>query len=349
MSANPYSMIFGQIPTEMVSRLQSVDTVINSFLHDNPKQQVFMVTGIRGSGKTVFMTEVSRIILGDRDFTGVDLNSEGNLLEDLYARLLKNNSLKSIFKSANISLSIAGIGINASGSFSKENIKIEIESMLKAMKKHGKKLLITIDEVVNTPDMRIFISEFQHYLREDYPVYLLMTGLYKNISLLQNEKTLTFLYRAPKIMMEPLNLGAMAENYKRNIKLDSENAIKMAKMTEGYSLAFQVLGSLTYEKDGDFEKVMPDFRQYLEEYSYEKIWSELSKMDKDVIISIAKIGEGNNREVKISDIRDALGISANNLNQYRKRLIRQGIISSPQFGYVRIILPSFSEFALENE
>ena len=57
--------------------------------------------------------------------------------------------------------------------------------------------------------MRSFAHDFQSLLRDDYPVFALMTGLYENIYDLQNEKSLTFLYRAPKIILEPLNYTAI--------------------------------------------------------------------------------------------------------------------------------------------
>ena len=75
--------------------------------------------------------------------------------------------------------------------------------MLSHIQKLGKRLLITIDEVTNSENIKIFTSSFQIFLREDYPIFLLMTGLYENIYELQNDKALTFLYRAPKLILEP--------------------------------------------------------------------------------------------------------------------------------------------------
>ena len=75
---------------------------------------------------------------------------------------------------------------------------------LESLKKNGKRVLIAIDEVTSTPCMREFVHSFQMFVRQDLPVFLIMTGLYQNIDLLQNEKGLTFLYRAPKITLSPL-------------------------------------------------------------------------------------------------------------------------------------------------
>lgn len=117
----------------------------------------------------------------------------------------------------------------------------------------------------------------------------------------------------------------------------------MAKLTRGYSFAFQVLGYFTWENDGRPEDVLDDYRQYLEDYVYEKIWSELSKGDKKILYGIAQSATG-----KISDIREILHMETNQFNPYRKRLLKKGIINGDERGYVRFVLPLFEQFVLEN-
>ncbi|WP_054653437.1 hypothetical protein [Limosilactobacillus equigenerosi] len=56
----------------------------------------------------------------------------------------------------------------------------------------GYRLLVTIDEVTNSQSMREFTAAFQILVRQEAPIFLLMTGLYENISDLQNEDSLTF-------------------------------------------------------------------------------------------------------------------------------------------------------------
>jgi hypothetical protein len=170
-----------------------------------------------------------------------------------------------------------------------------------------------------------------------------MTGLYDNINSLQNEKTLTFLYRAPKIELAPLNAGAISRNYADNFKLDKKTAIEMAKITRGYSFAFQVLGYFTWENGGDYRKAIGMFRQYLDEYVYDKVWSELSPKDKQILSAMAEIGTG-----KVSDIRTKLNLETNEFNPYRNRLIKKGLINGDQRGIVTFTLPMFEDYVLEN-
>lgn len=56
----------------------------------------------------------------------------------------------------------------------------------------------------------------------------------------------------------------------------------MTALTKGYPFAFQVLGYLYWEnrKSHSIEEILPEYDQYLDEYVYSKIWSELSELDK---------------------------------------------------------------------
>ena len=340
--ANPYSLTFGKEPLQVISRMAQMDEIIESFVADQPLQQIYMITGVRGSGKTVFMTEVAKDIEKRKDWIVISLNPEKDLLEGLAAKLTSEISISSIIKNAKINLSVFGFGAEISGVAPINDIEVAIEKILENLNKHGKRILITIDEVTNTQSMRVFSSAFQIFIRKDLPLFLLMTGLYENIDDLQNEKSLTFLYRAPKMILSPLNMGSMADNYEKNVKVERNKAVEMAKMTRGYSFAFQVLGYYACEMDDD-KKVYSSFKQRLEEYVYEKIWSELSGNDKSVLFAIANSNEG-----KISAVREILNMDTNHFNPYRKRLIRKGVINGDERGYVKFTLPLFEEFVKEN-
>lgn len=55
MGPNPYSTLFGKEPAENIHRLKEENIIVDSFTAEHPTQQIFMITGVRGSGKTVFM------------------------------------------------------------------------------------------------------------------------------------------------------------------------------------------------------------------------------------------------------------------------------------------------------
>ena len=135
------------------------------------------------------------------------MNPATDLLKGLLSKLNSNKVCVGIIKSAKIDLSFFGFGVVIEGMSPITDEETAIIAILEKMKKNGKRLLITIDEVTNNEFMQIFV-------RQDLPVFLLATGLYENIDELQNEKNLTFLYRASKIQLKPLNNRAIMNKYK---------------------------------------------------------------------------------------------------------------------------------------
>lgn len=341
---NPYTLTFGKEPAQYISRPGDREQILEDFLSERPSQQVYVIMGVRGSGKTVFMTELAKKIREYGEWIVVDLNpNQPDLLNQAAAYLSSVNEFASIFQKAKLNFSLFGFGLEVDGTVPIADIQVALQRMIRQLGKHGKRILFTIDEVTGSSQMKIFAFAFQQMLREDLPVYMLMTGLYQNVSDLENQDSLTFLYRAPKIVLSPLNRGAMASNYQENIGIPSDQALEMAKMTRGYSYAFQVLGYLLWQADGNYANLVPTFRQYLEERSYEKIWSELSEKDRKIAAAVAHTKSGSREE-----IRQYLGIRDNELNPYRKRLIRKGILDGSRRGFLTFVLPFFREFILDN-
>ena len=343
MKKNPYSLVFGKEPMQYISRSSQMVEIQEVFSEEVPSQQVYMITGIRGSGKTVFMSEIAKSLGEEDDWIIVELSSSGDLLADLAAALASENQYAKIFQNASINLSFFGIGLEVKGSVPITNIQVALSKMLTSLKEHGKRVLICVDEVVVSDAMKSFASVFQILVRQDLPVFLIMTGLFENINNLQNEDNLTFLYRAPKVALRPLNLTTIAERYADVFKIEREEALAMAKITLGYSFAFQVLGYFTWKHEGDYKKALSEYRQYLEEYVYEKIWSEMSDGDRKLAYGVAMSQTG-----KAKEIREILNLEDNEYSPYRNRLVKRGILDGSQHGYVKFTLPLFDEYVKTN-
>lgn len=340
---NPFTLTFGKSPLESVDRPTQLNEIMETFTANPINQQMFMITGVRGSGKTVMMTEISHRLRNMEDWVVIELNPVTDLLSSMLSKLNSDQFCAALIKSAKIDLSFFGFGVSIEGASLITDTETAIIKILDKLKKNGKRLLITIDEITNSESMRVFASSFQIFVRQDLPVFLLGTGLYENIEELQNEKNLTFLYRAPKIQLKPLNNGAIISKYKSIFNISTEDASQMAALTRGYPFAFQVLGYLTWNNHGDYNSVLEEYEQYLAEFVYDKIWSELSSKDRRVAKAIADVGGG-----RIKDIRDYLSMDTNDFNPYRKRLIKKGIINGEQRGYVYFTLPLFDKYVIEN-
>lgn len=339
--SNPYSLQFGREPKEYIARLEQKDTIVNSFVND--EINIYMATGVRGAGKTAFMSNIKNYFRELAEWLVVEIGTEKDMVSSLVAKLNSKDSLSTLFKNAKINLSFLGFGVEISGTAPIMDYEVALSKMLATIKKHKKKLLVTVDEVVDNQYMREFATTFQILLRDNLPIYLMMTGLYNNIDDLQNERNMTFLHRAPKIHLNPLNIGTMAKNYAKNIGVDKNDALKMAQLTRGYPYAFQLLGYLTYKNGGNYTEVLDEFKQYLDEYVYDKIFSELSDKDKKILYAIA-LCDSN----KVADIRAKINLTTNEFNPYSKRLKRKELIKNSTRGYVELTLPLFDEYIIEN-
>ena len=339
--SNPFTLSFGKKPLQYISRIVQTNQVIEEFCAKQPSNQIFMLTGVRGSGKTVMMTNLAAELRKIPDWIVVELNPTRDLLQSLAAKIYSLPEMHTRFLSAKFDFSAFGLGVSVENAAPVTDIENALELMLAEINKAGKRLLVTIDEVTNSEYIRVFASAFQIFIREEYPIFLIMTGLYENIYDLQNDKALTFLYRAPKIMLEPLNYTAIRKNYMDIFKIEITQAEKMTELTKGYPFAFQVLGYhyWEYRADKKLEEILPEYDQYLDEYVYSKIWSELSMQDKEILTVISVTGE-----TRVKNIRESLNMNSNLFSVYRERLKRKGVVDTREYGRMSLALPRFDEF-----
>lgn len=340
--SNPFSLSFGTRPAELIERPVQASEITESFLSEYVNQRTYMITGVRGSGKTVLLTELAAYFRDRKDWTVIPLSPESDMIHSLAAKLSNARQYYEVFRDAKINLSLFGFGLEVDGEPPVTDDETAILRMLKSIRDKGGNVLVTVDEVTNNENVRKFAAVYQILIREEMPLCLIMTGLYENIYDLQNEKSLTFLYRAPKIQLKPLNFPAMADTYENTIGVEHKTAVQMAKLTKGYAFAFQVLGYFTYKDDNrDYRKVIAKYRQYLDEFVYEKLWSELSAKDRNIIICMAQTGAET-----VLEIRTETKMNSNEFSKYRLRLIRKGLVDGNMRGRMVFTLPLFKEFVL---
>ncbi|SDA75954.1 ATPase [Butyrivibrio sp. INlla18] len=341
MERNPFVLNFGKVPKQYISREFLIDEIVQDMTEDDSQNNCFMLTGTRGSGKTVTMTAIEQKISESDDWIVVRLNAERNMLESLVAKLYDSREFMTKFVDANLNLSKFGIGLNISTKSPVADIESALELLIKEIKRKKKKLLVSVDEVSDTVYMREFVSSFQILIRENLPVFLLMAGLYENISDLKDEKNLTFLYRTPQYEMEPLNLTLIADRYSTLFGISREKAMDMAIITKGYPFAYQALGKYIWdEKDHEItDSVMLKFDDALSHYVYKKMWSELSEKDKWFMSFIVK-----KESMPVSELLEITGQKKNEFSQYRERLRDKGLIDVSARGIIKYKLPRFDTF-----
>ena len=342
---NPFTLSFGNKPYEYVSRENDKLGLIEKIRSDTPISHCFIITGVRGSGKTVMLTAVSKHFVEDEDWIVIGLNPEDDMREALAAKLYTSAKIKHLFLEKDFSFSFSGLTFSITGKNPILNIDDLLDKMMRAISRSGKRVLVTIDEATNNKYMKQFALSFQMLIREDYPMFVLATGLFENISALENENNMTFLIRAPKTYLTPLSLTAITGSYESTLGLDHDEAIKCAKLTKGYAFAFQLLGYLMFDqgKKQIDKKILSTFDQYLDEYAYSKIWSTLSNIERKIV----ELFDSDN-SINVSTLLEKGEMTKEYFSRYRDRLIKKGVLASLERGKISFALPRFKEF-IENK
>ena len=338
---NPFGLSLGILPENFIRREEIIATVMDGFVNEENDSKMYILTGVRGSGKTVMLNYLKKQFEAMDDWLVLTINPEMDILESIASKLYEKGSMKRYFLKTSFNFSFHGIGFSIEGNTPLKNIETLLEKMMEIMREKKKKVLIAIDEISNSDNIKVFSHTFKNMVNNGLPIYLLATGLYENVYHMSNEKTLTFIYRAKKIHVDSLNLTSIAQSYKETLQLDDVFAKKCAALTEGYASAYQILGSILFKtkvKKID-DDLLSQFDSYLEEINYEKLWEDLSLMDKEFLYGF--IAQKNNKAAVV--IQNSK-IAKTSYSRYRDRLMKKGIIRSDSYGYLSLTLPRLYEY-----
>jgi len=337
---NPFTLMYGIPALSVISRDEQMNTILKSFLY-NDYMYMYLITGIRGTGKTVLLRNVSEIISKNDDWLCIDINPQGKIIESLSNRLSDHSSMKKILDKWKLTIKLPYADLEKEKN-EITDFELNSEKILEKLSKNNKKVLITIDEVNNTDEFKKFVNFYQSMIGKGIKLYLLMTGLIENVNSIINDKSMTFLSRAPKIELEPLSLPNIALEYKNIFSISDETSIKMAKLTNGYAFAYQVLGYLFYEDNTKIldESFINKYDSYLWKNGYNKFWSDLTKKEKEFVVAMAMSNNYTKEEI-IKNLKNESTYS-----QYRRRLIEKGLIAMNAYNSLSFVLPRFKEYIL---
>lgn len=358
MSVNPFNPAFGKVPPIFIDRDQVVHDIAEGIRNANSPMQTTIISGVRGVGKTVLLADICRELEKDQKWIVADIPSNGDIMETLVQSVREKASSevrKAIDKIEGISISLLGVGVSYSAEKSNVNYQLLLEKLLKKLRENDVSLLVAIDEVEANTELRRFASIYQIMVRKDYPIALLMTGLPKNVSELQNDKTLTFLLRSVRVELPFLNQVSVQYGYKEAFTSTGKQITlpvlkHMTALTQGYSYAFQLLGYLVWENseklvtDEAVEASMEKYKELLYRNAYSKIFEELSLVDRNFLVAMAKCDEN---PVPMKFISDLLEKKPNYVSTYKRRLMDSGVIQADAYGTVGFSLPLFKDYLLE--
>lgn len=343
---NPFNVMYGMIPTSLVNRNDAYEKIIGAFNDENAVASSYLITGIRGSGKTVLLRGLAKELSEEKGWLTVDLNPQGDFISSLAERLYEEIKRHKLPFDWSIDFSLPNLTFRLSKE--KESLSAEnaIPKLLDIIVKKDRRILLLIDEVNSTKDFKFFANFYQRLIGENYPLFLLMTGLYENVGALISDKASSFLARTPKMVLGPLDLSVISRMYQKELGADLEGAIELAKLSKGYAFAYQVIGKLCFEKHKTRidDELLRDVDDYLADNGYNVIWKGMTRGEKEICLALAKVPSG-----AISEIMEITKLKVNNFNNFRARMIYKGFLLPNGYGKLSFALPRFKEFVLRIE
>ncbi len=360
--ANPFKPTAGATPPLLVGR-QAVLAEFSESLDDGPGAPglLTLMTGARGVGKTVMLTE-----LGDVARTAgwvvVDDTARPGLMERLQHQVRtwadEADPPRGRLTSASVTTALVG------GSMSRdlpprddEAWRTTVGRLLDALPS-GQGLLLTVDEVhaVAHEDLTALAAEVQHLIREDRPIALAMAGLPTAVDDLLNKDVATFLRRAERVMLGEVSLPEVADALRTTMlengrTIDDSALASCADATGGYPFMIQLVGYHVWRRasgdvisEADVADGVAAARVRLGNLVHGPALNDLSDVDRTFLVHMAQ-DDGPSR---ISDIAQRMSRGPQYVGVYRDRLLAAGMIRSVRRGVVDLDPPYLREYLREH-
>ena len=142
---NLFSITFGKQPLNYIVREKECKRIIDDFSNASPFSNVYIITGIRGSEKTVMLSYIYNYFNNLDNWIVVDLGPKDNLLENIVSELYEVGKMKHIFIKAEFSFSFHGLSFSIEGNEPVSSVNTLLKKILDQVKKKGKSA-ITIEK-----------------------------------------------------------------------------------------------------------------------------------------------------------------------------------------------------------
>ena len=363
--ANPFTPGFGLTPVILAGRDVAIDEFTAALAGTVPEARAILISGQRGAGKTVLLTEFRELAL---EAGWIDLRmhtSSSSLVEELrgqaIARLreLDPEAETSRLTSARISSLSASRDIVQRYEGEGEPLTVVLDRLAALADAEGGGLLITLDELqsADRDQLHALTQHVQDLIGSGHAVAFLAAGVRTGVDALLDHERTTFLRRAHRLEVGSVDVGTAAEAIRMTVAdtaktITPEAAVLAGEISRGYPYLIQLIGSKAWQNSGDADVIeVEDVRGARETVVAAMIKNVhgpalrgLSPRKREYLRAMLE-DEGPSA---VGDIARRMGIDPRNQSTYRERLIEDDLIRPAGRGFVEYALPYLDE-ALRHE
>ncbi|MCR4907900.1 MAG: ATP-binding protein [Lachnospiraceae bacterium] len=355
---NPFTPNFGQTPRHIAGRdlmISDIFDMLEGNIGSPARTSIFI--GARGSGKTALLTYFASECLS-RGWISVSVSCVPGMQEDILqqAAIASENLIPKEKKTHITGVSLGNLfSVEwAEESVQKPNWRTGITRLLEYLSENETGLLITIDEVRPSLDEMIQVaSVYQLLIRENRKVALLMAGLPSEVSMLINDRSVSFLRRASQYYLERIEDHDIETAFRLTVA-DSGKSVgtdaldKAVRAINGFPYMMQLVGYRAWQDSGDKEQIDSENMERgieLAEKDFESrvlkaTVNELSRGD----IAFLRAMLPDEGKSDITSIISRMKKSSGYVSRYRARLIERGVIEAVSRGVVAFALPGLKEY-----
>lgn len=369
---NPFKPTAGKMPPILIGRQSIIDDFKEGLENGaGAPGRLMLITGQRGYGKTVMLTELGRVAKDAGWEVISETASEG--MCDRLASALVRPGMK--LRGANVQPSIGVSGIlNASlggASFSVDQVALTLREVVNqrlAKMPRGKGIVFTIDEAqaASMADMVALATTIQHVIRDEdmrdvsdsdkHGVAFVFAALPSLMDELLHERVLTFLRRSVQhdlgLVAYPDVRSAYIEVVREGgLAIDSEVAELAAEASDGYPYMIQLVGYYMWRaaevrgskeiEEADVIQGKKDALVLFDDAVCAPLFDGLTAAQKLFVKAVAKEAP---QPAKVSEIANRAHRSASWVSKYRASLIKERVVESAGYGLVRLSASHLAEY-----
>ncbi len=366
--ANPYAPGAGTPPPALVGRNAIIDDASIALQRWKAARtsQHLLVTGLRGVGKTVLLGKLAalgehagyRVIrveaLGGDDTLRSFLRQARRIVEELDGGARVGRALRSI---ESVSLTVVGTGVAVERQATtpdREALSDVVTDVVAAAADDGLGIMIALDEaqMLDHHDIRRLLAGVHRCGQDGLPLYAVLAGLPNLVG--DVAKAATYAER----MFTVADLGPLtpdqvveaivtpAEEIGVTWTPDASEAI--VDLSDGFPFFVQTWAYHTWNaaiddpiSAADVERAAPNANHALDSSFFAARIARIPASEVAYVQALASLGPGPHRS---GDVAAAADKTTPQVAAFRDRLIDEGVIYAPRYGWVEFAIPHFDRY-----
>jgi hypothetical protein len=366
--ANPYAPGAGTPPPALVGRDRIIDTATIGLqrLRAARSHQHMMITGLRGVGKTVLLGKLAA--LGEHSgYRVVRVEAVGG--DDTLRSLLRQcrrvaesldrggKVLRALRSIDSVALTVLGTGFEvdrADATPDRDSLSDVIIDLAAAAAGDDVGVMLAIDEaqLLDPHDMRRILAGVHRCSQDALPMFCLLAGLPNLVGDVAKaatyaERMFTVSELGP-LTPEQVTLAVVEPSAELGVAWASAATDAIVDRSDGFPFFVQTWAYHTWNtardepiSAADVERAAPAAEQALDAAFFAARIARIPASEVAYVQALAGLGPGPHRS---GEVAEAMSMATSQVSAFRDRLIGEGVIYAPRYGWVEFAIPHFDRY-----